>query len=206
MKRKQKRILMIVLGVAAAVLCAVQLGPIVLGKPSPYVDPKKKNKKATKKKSAKLRRTSKRATSGRRGRSQKPPSGRRGRRRKPPPEDDDAMFAGLPLDEVVIDLSKIGRRVFSYRDNGLRNPFAPPTFETAVKENPLLTIKVKLNGVIAGGQRPLAIIGNRVYGEGDEIVPGVKVLSIKSRHVDLTDGENRLRLRLTTPNLTLGRS
>jgi hypothetical protein len=197
MKKKQKKVLMVVLGVAAVILLIVQLGPLLFGKPSPYVDPEKAKKKQ------KAARAPRRKSTARPARRKRAPSRRRSK--KTPGKADAPLLGDLSLEDVSIDLSHIGRRVVVYRPSKSRDPFAAMAFETVKKLSPLETMKFDLQGIVTAGGREAAIIGARVYGEGDVVRPGVRVEEITKSCVVLTDGTIQVRLRLAGSTLKIGR-
>jgi hypothetical protein len=214
-KKKQKKVLMIVMGIVAVLLLGVKVGPLFFGKPSPYVDPekaKRKNaEKATEKGSRKRPappRQAARNRPGTRRSARKPPPRRRGERDRESaaaPEAEEGTFAGFELADIPIDLSRVGRRTVRYQDNGRRDPFGPVPFETVVEKPPVLKETFDLQGVLQSTDKRLAIIDNRVYAEGDVLRDGIRVTAIKPTEVVLSDGEMEVTLRLDQPALNMGR-
>lgn len=205
MRKKQKRVLMIGLGVLAAVLCAVQLGPVFLGS-----KPKKKGpQKPVGPRVAKRKDGRPRLAKG--GGSR--PAPRTGAARKRSPSSTGRGSAqedvsAWPLKSIVIDLSAVGRRALTYEAVEARDPFGAAKFERVRASSALMKAVFKLQGVLlAGRSRPdgapmrLAIIDNKVYAEGQEVVKGVRVARVDATSVVLAEGKVRLRLFLTGPSL-----
>jgi hypothetical protein len=220
-KKQQKKILMVVMGIIAAILFAVKVFPIFFGKANPYKDPEKAKRKAAERAAAKAKGVSKpakKATAARKrpARRRPPARSRTPARRKPDrrerrrdeeeaPERDGGMLAGLDLAEIPIDLSRVTRRAIRYEDAGRRDPFGPAPFERVVEKAPVLKQKFDLQGILRSSDRRLAIIDNRVFAEGNVIRDGVRVLAIKATEVVLSDGEMEVTLRLNQPALNMGR-
>lgn len=210
MKKKQKRALMILLGLVAVGLCAIKLGPIFLGGGSPVANPSKR--KNSKGKSSKKRRSRKKALPSK-GMSRKSGSKKSGARRtsgsrrakagRDGGPQDASEFAPENLKSIAIDLSATRRRKLVYRARGLRDPFAAAAFETQRESDALARMSLRLQGVVRLGDRRLAIIENRVYAEGDEVAGGVTLVEVGETFVVLTDGRNRTRLALTAPTINI---
>jgi len=205
-KKKQKRVMMIVLGVVAAGLCALKLGPILTG--APLVPPQQKKKSGTsQKKTARATGRSRTKRSSRSaGRARRTGSRRRTARRtsvatSSAPHD---TVEEWPLELIPVDLSATGRRALAYHAEGLRNPFSPAKFEVARQSDALGRMKVNLQGIVRTAGRRLAIIEGRVYAEGEEVVEGVTLTRIDATSVLLTDGKNETRLSLNGRNPTIG--
>jgi len=196
---------MIGLGVLAAVLCAVQLGPIFLGgKPKKKGPQKPVGPRVAKRKDGRPR-----VAKG--GGSRRAPRAGAARKRPPPPagrgsaQEDESAW---PLESIVIDLSAVGRRALMYEAIESRDPFGAAKFERVRASSALTKAAFKLQGVLrAGRSRPdgtpirLAIIDNKVYAEGQEVVKGVRVAKVDAASVVLAEGKARLRLFLTGPSL-----
>ncbi len=182
---------MIVSGVVAVALCAVQLGPIVMGKP--LVEPP--------------------STGAKKGGGAKPQAGKpahpppppkakarpkaaSGTRQRagpvastPPPE-----LPPLKVDSLDEALLAPLRFVLNWKE--LRDPFGPADFETVVPTEMQAAAKLRLQGVLRSDQARLAILGNRVYREGQEVLQGVRLVTIEDTAVVLSDGVREVRLSL----------
>ena len=95
-----------------------------------------------------------------------------------------------------------------YEADKRRNPFAAPKFEMGQASSALTKATFKLQGVVRAGRlRPdgtpvrLAIIDDKVYAEGQEVVKGVRVAKVNAASVVLAEGKVQLRLFLTGPSL-----
>jgi len=205
-KKKQKRVLMIVLGVVAVILCVVQLGPVFMGG-SPVKDPSKLKKNKKKKTGRKGKTKAKKAKSGPRK-----AVGKAAPKRRPAPArakvgrdagpEDPSLW---PLESITIDLSATSRRDLVYSASALRDPFGPARFETEQRSSSLARMELTLQGVVRSDGQRLAIIENQVYAEGDQVADGVTLLQVGAAWVVLSDGKNEVRLRLTGPSLKVGR-
>jgi hypothetical protein len=186
-KRKQKKMLMFALCAAAVIAMVVQLGPFVFGKPSPYAD----SAKAEQKKAAASQ------TKPKPVRRKRPaPQARRPATPKPRHVEPDRKPQPVALTDAPINLRHVERRVLAYGGTGLRDPFAEPAVEAEQTRSPVQKLQFKLQGVIVTASRKVAIIDGRVYGEGQEIRAGVRVISISKLTVVLSDGESRTVLSL----------
>jgi len=196
---------MIGLGVMAVVLCAVQLGPIFLGgKPKKKGPQKPVGPRVAKRKDGRPR-----VAKG--GGSRPAPRARAARKGPPPPTGRGSAqedVSAWPLESIVIDLSAVGRRALMYEVAETRDPFGAAKFEKVRVSSALMKAAFKLQGVLlAGRSRPdgmpmrLAIIDNKVYAEGEEVVKGVRVMKVDASSVVLAEGKIRLRLFLTGPSL-----
>ncbi len=204
MRKKQKKVMMIGLGVLAAALCALKLGPILTG--APLVAPQKKKstsgKKTTKGKSkAKTKRGSRSS-----GRARRPTTQRRTTRTTPGrktagPHNEAEEW---PLESIPIDLSATERRALVYRAVRLRNPFSAAKFEVTRESDALVKMKVNLQGIVRTAGRRLAIIEGQVYAEGEKVAKGVTLVKIDATSVLLTDGKNETRLYLSDHSPRIG--
>ena len=194
-KNQQKKIVMIVLGIIAVVLCVIQLRPVFTGY-SPVADPSSPAARAA-------------ASGAQEARSEQAPAPGRQRRPATRREKDEAdrpplpgearrlpEITDLPLDVISIDLSKIERRIYHYETAGLRSPFAPAEFEEAQRSSRLKKMDLTLQGIVTTPHGVLAIIDNRVFTEGDSVAEGVVVKHIGANSVVLTDGQDEVRLAL----------
>jgi len=197
-KKKQKKIMMIALGVVAAALCALKLGPILSG--APLRSPGAKKKSGGSKPKRSRRRPTRRSTR------------KKAASRQMDTEDTSLEEAQSEwsLETVPVDLSAASHRPVLYEGSSLRNPFGPASFELAQQRNVLSRVTLRLQGVVrAGGKRSdgsssrLAIIDDRVYREGDEVAPGVRLIQVDAASVLLADGKNQVRLTLSGPRLKL---
>ncbi|MFH1731278.1 MAG: hypothetical protein ABIF82_06480 [Planctomycetota bacterium] len=201
MKKKQKRVLMIGLGVLAAILCAVQLGPIFLGGKPKKEGPKKPVGPRVAKKQNDRPRVAKS------GEPRTAPRAGTARKRPPPPTGTGSAqedVSAWPLESIAIDLTAVGRRALTYEVVETRDPFGAAKFERARASSALTKATFKLQGVVCGGRsRPdgtlirLAIIDNKVYAEGQEVIKGVRVAGVDATSVVLAEGKAQLRLFLT---------
>jgi hypothetical protein len=205
-KKKQKQITMAVLGVAAVGLCALKLGPIIMGKSLVEQPPPSKKSKANKARPP-----------ARKKRSRRPPKRRSAPRRRAAPRrgapvrahprgpEGPAPLFDYPLEEVPIELSRTDRRVLLYKPDGLRNPFGPAEFEIVSQSSMLDKVKWKLEGVVCSSGRRLAILNGRVYAAGKRVAEGVILKSVGTNSVVLTDGKRERQLFLSVPELNLGK-
>ncbi len=194
-KNQQKKIVMIVLGIVAVVLCVVQLRPVFTGY-SPVADSSSPAAKAAP--SAEQETKTTQAPASRR---QSPSSARREEAdtdRSPPSGEERRLpeITDLPLDAISIDLSRIERRIYHYETAGLRSPFAPAEFEEAQRSSRLKKMDLTLQGIVKTSHGVLAIIDNRVFAEGENVAEGVLVKHIGANSVVLTDGQDEVRLAL----------
>jgi len=192
--KKQKKLMMIVLGVVAALLTALKLGPVLAGG-SPVADPEKRKKLAAKKKAQ----------------GNKPPPKPSARRRGPPPRAPGPRSSGQPapaagvdwsLESVLIELSAAERQMVPYGAAGLRSPFGPAAFEVRREDAVHRMGTLTLEGIVRTGEGPaggLAIIEGRVYAVGQEVADGVTVVTVEKGSVVLSDGETEIRLFLSGP-------
>jgi hypothetical protein len=203
-RKKQKRVLMIVVGVAALALCGVQLGPILLGGRLDDPPPKKPKHKpgqarvAGRKNGGKARRPVARNRSPRGA----PARGRAPARVRPRRPSDTG--SELELESIAINLSATGRRRLVYSAASLRDPFAAPKFEGAQTGTALTRTNFKLQGIVRarragpdGSPVHLAIIDGRVYAEGEEVAKGVRIAAVDATSVVLVQGKVRVRLSMT---------
>lgn len=178
--RKQKQmVMMIVLGIAAAGLCAYQLGPIFFSKPKPKV-----------------------STNAPAGGTSSAPKPSATAAKTPAPAGKRApgkAAAAEPAPEVSgkIDLSAINPRAFKIKWAEFRDPFSPANFEVEETPEEKAVKKLKLEGVIKSADKRLAIISGRVYREGDIILAGYKLLKMTAASVLLFNGEKEIRLTLS---------
>ncbi len=204
MKKKQKRILMAVLGVAAVGLCAIQLGPILMG--APLVEQPKKSNGDGKAGQAKGQNKSggkKKGGAPARGPKRKGPAARPApvaRNRPQPVADADPLGS---LESIRVDLTATARRSVPYDAAKIHNPFGTARFERVRASSVLTADNFTLQGIVrTGGTGPngppkrLAIIDNRVYAVGQEVVKGVRVAAVDATSVVLAEGKARLRLHL----------
>ena len=208
MRKKQKKVLMIVMGVAALALCGLQLGPILLGgrlDDPPAKKPKHKpgqSRVAGRKNSEKTRRP---AAKNRPPRGV-PARGRATARVRPQRPSDTG--SELALGSIAIDLGATGRRRLVYSAATLRDPFAAPKFEGVQTSSVLTRASFTLQGIVqAHGARPdgspvhYAIIDGRVYATGEEVVKGVRIAAVDATSVVLVEGKARVRLSMTGPGV-----
>jgi len=188
---------MIALGVVAVALCALQLGPILFGA-GLAPPPKAKKKTADGEDAGATVKTAAPRTAPR-------ASGRAPTASKSTPHGSQAGSEPVAIEAVSIDLSAVGRRAVAYAGAKLRNPFSAAQFETKKNENALASIKLKLQGIVRCGRQRLAIIENRVHAEGEEVAPGVRVVSVEEGWVVLSDGKTETRLSLSPATLKVGR-
>ncbi len=193
--------MMIVLGVVAALLCALKLGPILMG--APVSDPGKAKKKPAGDAATATAKTPAQPAPAKRAGSNPPARPPRGQPAAPPtkkaPDTPTSNPAPAPLSAVRIDFSAVQPRTFTFSWTELRDPFAPASFELVNPTDALAMSKLKLQGVVQSGNRRLAIIGNRVYREGQEVIRGVRLLAVDGAGVLLSDGDHKIRLSLDAP-------
>ena len=201
MKKKQKRVLMVVLGVLALGLCGLQLGPILLGGRLDDPPPKKKLKPGQKRVAKKGKGGGKKKKPRVAAKKKKKPAGGAPARSRQPARARPAQPVNvgdeLDLESIVPDLDSTGRRTLVYASESLRNPFASPKFESERKGTVLTKAKFELQGIIRTRGKRLAIIDGRVYAAGDELAKGVRIVEIKASSVILVEGKSRARLAMT---------
>ena len=205
MKKKQKKVLMIALGVGALGLCGLQLGPILLGGRLDNPPPKSAKHKPGQPRVAGKRKggekTRRPAAKSKPSRGAPAPGRAPARANLSRPRDTGSEW---DLESIAIDLRATGRRTLIYSAAALRNPFAAPKFESVRTGTVLTRADFKLQGIVrARGTRPdgspvhLAIIDGRVYAEGEEVAKGVRIVAVNATSVVLAEGEARARLSMT---------
>lgn len=189
--------MMIALGAGAVVLCGVQLGPILFGGSLAPPPPAKKKGADGEGAGATVKTAAPRAAPRASGHA---PSAS-----KSTPRGSQAGSEPVPIEAVSIDLSAVGRRAVAYAGAKLRNPFSAAEFETKKNETALSAMKLRLQGIVRCGRQRLAIIENRVRAEGEEVAPGVRMISVEECSVVLSDGKTETRLSLSPATLKAGR-
>lgn len=199
MKKKQKKIMMIVLGVAALGLCALQLGPILMGKPvaPPTKSAKKTDGEAASPAAKAAPKTAaapaKKGGAPKAARTQTAAKATDSKTAEPTP---DQTTAPLQLALDRIDLSMIHPRKFALEWTGLHDPFSAASFELVKAVDGLEISKLKLQGVVQSDNRRIAIISNHSYREGQEVAPGVILLGVDDGGVTLATGDRQVRLSI----------